>query len=150
NLLLFALNSENDGIELLTDLEQFGRFADALRPGHLGDVHETFDTGLQFNKRAVRHEIDDLAVNLGANGELVFDVVPGIVLGLLETEGNALFLAVDVDDHHLDFFALLQHFVRMADAAPTHVRDVEQAVHAVEIDERTEIGDILDDTLADL
>jgi hypothetical protein len=33
----------------------------------------------------------------------------------------------------------------MVEAAPGHVRDVEQTVHAVEIDERTEVGDVLDD-----
>ena len=38
----------------------------------------------------------------------------------------------------------------MADAAPGHVGDVEQAVHAVEVDERAEIGDVLDDALPDL
>ena len=32
----------------------------------------------------------------------------------------------------------------MGDAAPAHVGDVQQAVHAVEVDERTEIGDVLD------
>jgi len=36
------------------------------------------------------------------------------------------------------------------DPAPAHVGDVKEAVHAVEIDERAEIGDILDDALADL
>ena len=38
----------------------------------------------------------------------------------------------------------------MGDTAPAHVGDVEQAVHAVEVDERAEIGDVLDDALADL
>ena len=36
----------------------------------------------------------------------------------------------------------------MADAAPGHVGDVEQAVHAVEVDERAEVGDVLDRALA--
>src|SRR5580692_9169741 len=38
----------------------------------------------------------------------------------------------------------------MADAAPTHVGDVQQAVDAVKIDERAKIGDILDSALADV
>ena len=38
----------------------------------------------------------------------------------------------------------------MADAAPAHVGDVEQAVDAIEVDEGTEIGDILDRALADV
>src|ERR1044071_1369333 len=38
----------------------------------------------------------------------------------------------------------------MRDAAPRHVRDVEQAVDAAEIDECTEVGDVLDDALPHL
>src|SRR5712671_1275684 len=38
----------------------------------------------------------------------------------------------------------------MTDAAPAHVRDVEQAVNAVQINERAEIGDVLDRALADV
>src|SRR5581483_510310 len=38
----------------------------------------------------------------------------------------------------------------MRDAAPGHVGDVQQAVDAAEIDERTEVGDVLDDALPHL
>ncbi len=38
----------------------------------------------------------------------------------------------------------------MANAAPAHVRDVQQAVNAIEINESAEIGDILDRALADV
>jgi hypothetical protein len=36
------------------------------------------------------------------------------------------------------------------DAIPRHVGDVQQAVDAAEVDERAEVGDVLDDALADL
>src|SRR4051794_15331970 len=38
----------------------------------------------------------------------------------------------------------------MGDATPRHVGDVEQAVDATEIDESTEVGDVLDDAFAHL
>src|SRR6476646_8435876 len=38
----------------------------------------------------------------------------------------------------------------MRDAAPRHVGDVEQAVDATEVDECTEVGDVLDDALPHL
>src|SRR5262245_31894055 len=38
----------------------------------------------------------------------------------------------------------------MGDASPRHVGDVEEAVDAAEIDERTEVGDVLDDALPHL
>jgi hypothetical protein len=37
----------------------------------------------------------------------------------------------------------------MADAFPTHVGDVQQTIDTAEVDERAEVGDVLDDTLAD-
>ena len=69
---------------------------------------------------------------------------------MLETEGNAFFFAVHFDDHNLNLFTLLEHFGRMRDPAPAHVGDVKETVHTVEIDERTEIGDVLDHALAGL
>ena len=47
----------------------------------------------------------------------------------------------------------LDQLARMTEAAPAHVGDVEQAVHAVEIDERAEVGEILHgarDAIADI
>ena len=87
-------------------------------------MDEAFHARLEFDKGAVGHEIDHFTVDLRAHGELVIDIIPRIILGLLQAEGHPLFLAVDVDDHDLNFFALLQHLRRMANAAPAHVRDV--------------------------
>src|SRR5207248_7966716 len=39
---------------------------------------------------------------------------------------------------------------RMADAPPRHVRDVQQAVDAAQIDERAVVGDVLDDAFENL
>src|SRR5256885_1564212 len=86
----------------------------------------TSDGGLELDERAVGHEVDNLAVNFRADGELAVDLVPRVLRGLLEAEGNALFLAIDLDDHDLDFLALLHHLARVRDAAPAHVGDVEK------------------------
>ena len=123
---------------------------DALGPGQFGDVDQAFDAGLEFHERAVGHEVDDLALDLGADGILRFDVVPRIGQLLLEAEADALLLVVDVEDDDVEVLADLEHFGRMADAAPAHVGDVEQAVDAVEVDERAEVGDVLDRALADV
>ena len=71
----------------------------------------------------------------------------GFIGLLLEAERNALLLAVDVEHEHFDFLAHLEHFARVVEAAPAHVGDVEQAVEAVEVDERAEVGDVLDRAL---
>ena len=126
------------------------RLGDALGPGKFGDVDQAFDAGFEFHERAVGHEVDDLAFDLRADGILGFDVVPRIGHLLLEAEADAFLLLVDVEHHDVDVLADLEHFGRMADAAPAHVGDVQQAVDAVEVDERAEIGDVLDRALADV
>jgi len=147
---LLLLDAEDDRIELLTDLEQLGGLGDALGPGHLGDVHEALDARLDLDERAVGDQVDDLAADLGSDRELPVDLVPRVLGGLLEAERNALLLPVDLDDHDLDLLALLEHFARVGDAAPAHVGDVQESVHAVQVDERAEVGDVLDDALAEL
>jgi hypothetical protein len=51
---------------------------------------------------------------------------------------------------HLELVVDLHHLARVIDATPAHVGDVEQAVDAAQVDERAEVGDVLDDALAAL
>ncbi len=83
-------------------------------------------------------------------GVRLFGVAPGIFLGLLEAERDALGLGVVLEDADGDLVAHLEKLRRVVDAAPAHVRDVEQAVDAAEVDEGAVLGDVLDDALDDL
>src|SRR5690606_1939342 len=65
-------------------------------------------------------------------------------------EGDALLLLVEVEHDDLDAVAQLDDLAGVAHAAPRHVGDVQQAVHAAEVDERTEVGDVLDHAFANL
>ena len=150
DFLLLAVDAEHDGFDFLVLLEHVAGLGDALGPGKFGDVDEAFDAGFELHKRAVRHEADDLAFDLRADGEFRFDVVPRIGQLLLEAEADAFLFLVHVEHDDVDFLADLEDFRRMADAAPAHVGDVEQAVNAVEVNERAEIGDVLDRALADV
>ena len=91
-----------------------------------------------------------LPLTLAPTGYFCFDVVPRIGQLLLEAEADAFLLAVDVEHDDVDVLADLEDFGGMADAAPAHVGDVEQAVDAVEVNEGAEVGDILDGALADV
>ena len=93
---------------------------------------------------------DDLALHARADRILLGDVLPRVALELLEAERDALALPVDVEHLDLELRADLHDLGRMRDAAPRHVGDVQQAVDAAEVDERTEVGDVLDDALPDL
>ena len=150
DFLFFAIDAEHHGLDLLVLLEDVGGLGNALGPGEFGDVDEAFDTGLEFHERAVGHEVDHAAFDPRADGILGFDVVPRIGHLLLEAEADALLLAIDVENDDVDVLSDLKHFGRMADAAPAHVGDMEQAVDAVEVDERAEVGDVLDGALADV
>ena len=144
DLLLFFVDAEHDRFDFLACSRARRTDADALGPGKFGDVDEAFDALFEFHERAVRHEVRDLAFDPLASREAFFDLVPRIVLGLLEAEGDALLLLVDVEHDDVEFLADLEQFARMSEAAPGHVGDVEQAIHAIEIDERAEVGDVLD------
>ena len=147
NLLVFLADAEHNGFDFLALREDVGGTRDALGPAELGDVDEAFDARFQFHERAVRHEVRDLALDLHVHRILLGDLVPRIHRLLLQAERHALFLAVDIEHEHFDFLAHLEHFARVVEAAPAHVGDVEQAVEAVEVDERTEVGDVLDRAL---
>src|SRR5690606_9294019 len=68
-------------------------------------------------------------------------------LTLLQTEGDFLLLVVDAENHHLEFVVDLHQLARVIDATPSHISDVEQHVDAAQVDERAEVGDVLDDAL---
>src|SRR5436190_5795056 len=160
-ILLCLLHAERDFLFRLVDLEHHGfdRFADrhelrrmpdVARPAHLGDVHETFDPRLELDERAIVRDRDDLALHARADRVFRGDVLPRIRLELLQAERNALALPVDVENFDFELLTDLHHLARVRHAAVAHVGDMQQAVHTAEIDERAEVGDVLDDTLPHL
>src|SRR6202011_5986857 len=50
----------------------------------------------------------------------------------------------DRNDVHLQLLVNVHHFVGIVDAAPTHVRDVEQASDAAQLEEGAKFGSVLD------
>ncbi len=86
----------------------------------------------------------------GADRILGLDALPRIVLQLLHAERDAVRLVVDLDDLDLHRLTDVEHFGRVIDAAPRDVGDVQQAVDAAEVDERTVVGDVLDHAVDDL
>ena len=75
--------------------------------------------------------------------------LPGVLLELLQAQGDPLAVLVDVEDHAGDLLALLEHLVGVADlAGPAHVGDVQQAVDALlDLDERAVVGQVADRAL---
>src|ERR1051326_4549935 len=117
---------------------------DFLGPRHLGDMDYTFDAPVELHECAVVDEAHDFALQAGPDGILVCDRVPRVGHDLLHSERNALALGVEFEDHDLNVVPYLHHLGGMADAAPRHVTDMEDAVDAAEIDERAVARDVLD------
>jgi len=116
----------------------------ALAPRHLRDVDQAFDTGLEFDERAVIGQADHLAGHADAGGVTLHDVAPRIRYQLLVAERDALGGRVVLEDDDVDVVADLDHFRGVRDAAPRHVRDVQEAVDAAQVNERTVVGEVLD------
>src|SRR5690606_16557505 len=72
---------------------------------------------------------------------------PWVFAQLLQTQGDAVALAVELQHLDVDLVANVDDLGRMLDALPGHVGDVQQAVHAAQVDECAVVGEVLDDTL---
>src|SRR4029077_19472133 len=113
-------------------------------------VDETLDAGLEFHERTVVGDIGDATGVARTHRVLGFDPLPRIVLQLLHAERDAVGLVIDLDDLDLHLLADVEHLGRMVDAAPRDVGDMEQAVDAAQVDERTVVGDVLHHAVDDL
>jgi len=149
-LLALWVDTEDLDVDLVADLYHFAWVVDASSPGHFADVHQAFDAWFEFHERTVAHDIDDFAWNGRADRVLFGDVGPRVVLLLLESQSDLLLFAIDLKDLDFDFLIDGNHFGWVTDPLPAHVGDVEQTIDTTQVDERAEVGDVLDDTLSDL
>src|SRR5260221_2925613 len=113
-------------------------------------MDQSFDTGLELHERTVVGDVGDAALELQPDRVLGPRAVPRIAHQLLHAERDALRLGVEADDLHLDALADGEGFRRMVDALPGDVGDMQEAIDAAEIDERTVVGDVLDHAVEDL
>src|SRR3569623_2937339 len=150
NLLLFLIDAQHDDFDLIVDVHQLVRMADALGPRHLADMDQAFDAFLELDEGAIAHHVDNRPLHAAADRILVGDIFPGTGRLLLEAQRNLFLLAIDMQDLHFDFLIDRHQLRRMADAAPAHVGNVEQTVDTAQIDEGAELGNVLDRALAEL
>src|SRR5467141_205243 len=119
-------------------------------PRHFRNVDQALDARLQFDERTVVGDVGDAAVEARVQRIFRLDALPRIIQQLLHAERDAVGLVVDLDDLDLHGLADGQDFGRVIDPAPGDIGDVQQAVDAAEVDERTVIGDVLDHAVDDL
>src|SRR5947209_4505061 len=124
----------------LADLE-VGRLHAERKLRH---VNETIEPRLDFDEEAEIGRAEDAAAELRAGRVAILDVAPGIALEFFHREGDALPVVLDFDDADVDFLSDLHQLLRIADAAAAHLRNVEKAVDAAEVDEGAKRHERLD------
>ena len=116
----------------------------------LGDVHETLDAGDDLDERAEGDHLRDASLDDVPLLVRVDDLLPGVGLCLLEPERDPLAVAVDVEHLHPHLLPDLEQLGRMVHMAPGELGDVDEAVDALEVDERPEVDDVGDRALHDV
>jgi hypothetical protein len=117
---------------------------------HLRDVDQALDAVADLDERAERHELGDTAVDELADLVVGGELLPRILLGGLERQRDALAVEIDLEHLDLDLVADGDDRAGVVDVLPGQLRDVDEAVHAAEVDEGTEVDDAgRHDALAD-
>ena len=150
DFLVRRIDLENHCLDLISKGHELGGVPDIACPGHLRDMDQSLDTLLELDERTVVGDRYHPAPDTGADRVLLVDVGPRVREKLLESERNPLAVPIDIQHLHVDGVGDLDDFRRMPDPTPGHVRDVEKSVQAAEVDERTEISDVLHDAFSDL
>ena len=117
--------------------------------GHLGDVHEAFDTIAQLDERAKGNEFGDLALDDRAYRILLHELLPRILGGLLQAKRDALTIVIHVKDHDLDIIADAHDLGRVIHVTPRELRDMHQSVDSAQVHECTKVHDAGYRTLED-
>ena len=123
--LAILVDIEHDNIQFRALFNHLARMANALRPRHIGNMHQPVDPLFDFDKRAKIGQIPHHASKRHAGR--VFDIqgLPRIRLHLLETQRDFLAFLVHAQDHHLDLIAGCDQLGGMADVLrPRHFRNV--------------------------
>ena len=157
---LDPLEREREAAALAVDLDDLHVDRLALRDDlarvldvmlrELRDVHEPFDAGKDLDEGSERDDLGHAPLDDVVLVVALHHLLPRIALGLLETERDALAIAVDVENLDLHRLADVEHLGRMVDMRPRELGDVDEAVHPVEIDERAEVDDVGDLALDDV
>ena len=130
------IDAQDCDFHFVADLHDLRRMHLALGPAHFADVHQAFDARLQLHERAVIGKAHDLSAQLLANRVALNHRRPWIGHQLLAAQGDAALFLVVLQNLDFHFFAGTHGIQRALDAAPRHIRDMQQSIDAAQIDKR--------------
>ena len=102
NPALLLVDLEHLHFDFLAGADDLARVDVLLGPAHFADVDQAFDARLQLDERAIFGDVGDPAGERAVDRIFGRGAFPRIALELLHAEADALGLAVDADDLHLD------------------------------------------------
>src|SRR5690606_25438284 len=142
--LALRIDRQHHGFDLLALLVVAHRFLAGHIPGDVREVHQTVDAAGQPDEDAEVGDGLDLSAHAIAAVVVVRELLPRVRLALLDAQGDAAALLVDVEHHDLDFLADV-HDLRLIDVlvGPIHLRDVDQTLDALrDLHEAAVVGNV--------
>src|SRR5690606_8653953 len=85
-------------------------------PVHFGNVHQAFNALFQLGEAAVIGQVGDLGNNASVLWVTSLDSNPWVFAQLLQTQGDAVALAVELQHFDVDLVANVDDLGRMLDA----------------------------------
>src|SRR4029077_9831092 len=149
NAALARIHVQHHTFHLIADVDQLRGMLHPLRPGHLADMHQAFDALFQLHEGTVICHADHAPRNMSTHWITVFSVEPRIRSELLEAQGHALLLFVELENLYLDLIAYVHQVAWMSETSPRHIGDMEQAINAAHIHKGAVFSEILDHTRED-
>ena len=150
HLALVAVECEDNGFHFIANVHELLSRTQVLAPRHFAHVDESLNTGCNLNECAVVGNHHNLTLHMVAHLQLAVESIPGMRCELLQAESNALLLIVEVENNNINLLVESNNLMRIADAAPREICDVDESVNTAEIDEYTIRGDVLNGTLKNL
>jgi hypothetical protein len=137
------LHFEHHCFHLIADLDHLVRMLHPPAPGHLRNVDQPLDPGLDFDESPVVGDTHDSADDAALRRVAVRERFPRVRIQLPHAERDALPLTVELQNLDGDLIARMQHLRWMRDPPVRNIADVQQSIDPAQVDERAVFGEIL-------
>ena len=146
NTAALLVDIQHHNIHFIAHLHDFRRMHIFVGPIHFRDMHQTFHAFFQLSKAAVVSEVGDFRAHACTFWVFVGDDDPWIIAQLFHAQRNTVFLAVKLENFDINLITHRNDFAWVFDAFPSHIGDVQQTVHAAQINKRAVIGEVFNHT----
>ncbi len=134
---VFLIQFENDGIDVITDLEDLAGICNLLCPGHFRYVDQSFNAWFDLDKGTKGLDADYFTLDCCSIWVFDFYMFPWMWNELFEPQGYLAGFFVKADDFYFYFIANIEHLGRVIDFAPGHICQVQKTINPTQINKGT-------------